>query len=154
MVLVMFILYNCCTMHNNTHSVHNRLLKLWQVRLLPQWPCCYVPSPPLSGANCRPFPHSGGPGPPVSKMAPFSPGFTHTPSPLSATGRYWHSLNNLLHSVTQLSIRSDKFPPRVLAIFENDRYFVTGGFLVLMKVETVFCSLEVVTYSEPETRKP
>ncbi len=72
-------------MHNNTHSVHHRPLKLWRVRLLPQWPCCYIPSPPLSGANCRPFPLSGGPGPPVSKMAPFSPGSTHTPSPLSAT---------------------------------------------------------------------
>ncbi len=84
-VPVMVILYNCCTMHNNTHSVHNRLLKLWRVRLLPQWPCCYVPSPPLSGANRRPFPLSGGPGPPVSKMAPFSPGSTYTPSPLSAT---------------------------------------------------------------------
>ncbi len=84
-VPVMIILYNCCTKHNNTHSVHNRLLKLWRVRLLPQWPCCYVPSPPLSGANCCPFPLSVGPGPPVSKMAPFSPGSTHTPSPLSAT---------------------------------------------------------------------
>jgi hypothetical protein len=72
-------------MHSNTHSVHNRLLKLWRVRLLPQWPCCYVPSPPLSRANCRPFPFSGGPGPPASKMAPFSPGSTHTPSPMSAT---------------------------------------------------------------------
>ncbi len=72
-------------MHNNTHSVYNRLLKLWRVRLLPQWPCCYVPSPPLSGANCRPFHHSRGPGPPVPKMDPFSPGSTHTSSPLSAT---------------------------------------------------------------------
>ncbi len=81
----MIILYNCCTMHNNTYSVHHRLLKLWRVSLLPQWPCCYVPSPPLYGANCRPFPFSGGPGPLVSKIAPLSPGFTHTPSPLSAT---------------------------------------------------------------------
>ncbi len=84
-VPVMVILYNCCTMHSSTHSAHNCLLKLWRVRLLPQWPCCYVPSPPLSGANCRPFPLSGGPGPLVSKMAPFSPGSTHTPSPLSVT---------------------------------------------------------------------
>ncbi len=84
---VMVILYNCCTMHKSTHSVHNRLLKPWRVRHLHQCPCCYVPSPPLSGANCRPFPFLGGPGPPglVSKMAPFSPGSTHTPFPLSVT---------------------------------------------------------------------
>ncbi len=82
---VMVILYNCCTMHKSTHSVHNRLLKSWRVRLLHQWPCCYVPSPPLSGANCRPSPPPGGPGPPVSKMAPFSPGSTHTPFSLSVT---------------------------------------------------------------------
>jgi hypothetical protein len=84
-ILVMVILHNCCTMHKSTHSVHNRLLKPWRVHLLHQWPCCYVPSPPLSGANCWPFPLSGGPGPPVSKMAPFSPGSTHTPFPLSVT---------------------------------------------------------------------
>jgi hypothetical protein len=82
---VMVIMYNCCTMHKSTHSVHNRLLKPWRVRLLHQCPCCYVPSPPLSGANCPPFPLPGGPGHPVSKMAPFSPGFTHTPIPLSIT---------------------------------------------------------------------
>ncbi len=84
-VLVMVILYNCCTIHNNTHSVHNRLLKLWRVRLLSRWPCCYVPSPPLSGGNYRPLPVSGGPGPPIPNMASFSSGSTHTPSPLSAT---------------------------------------------------------------------
>jgi hypothetical protein len=55
---------HCCTMHNNTHFVHNRPLKLWRVHLLLQWPCYYVPFPPLSGANCRPFPLSGGLGPP------------------------------------------------------------------------------------------
>jgi hypothetical protein len=75
----------CCTMHNSTHSVHKRLLKLWLIRLLDLWPRRYVPSPPLSGANCQPFPPPGGPGPPASKMAPFSPGSTHTPSPLSVT---------------------------------------------------------------------
>jgi hypothetical protein len=84
-VPVMIILYNWCTMHNSTHSVHKRLLKLWQDRLLHLWPCCYVPSPPLSGVNCQPFPPPGGPGHPASKMASFSPGSTHTPFPLSVT---------------------------------------------------------------------
>jgi hypothetical protein len=78
-------LCNCCTMHNSTHSVHKRLLKVWRARLLCLWPCCYVPSPLLSGANCQPFPPPGGPGPPASKVASFSPGSTHTPSPLSIT---------------------------------------------------------------------
>ncbi len=81
----MVILYNCCTMHNSTHSVHKRLWKVWRDRLLHLWPCCYVPSPPLSGANCQPFPPPVGPGPLASKMAPFSPGSTHTPFPLSVT---------------------------------------------------------------------
>jgi hypothetical protein len=100
---VMVILYNCCTRHNNTHSVHKRLLKLWRVRLLFQWPCCYVPPPLLSGANCRPFPLSGGPGPPVSKMAPFSLGSTHTPSPLSATTTT--SILNM-NSITKMTMLS------------------------------------------------
>jgi hypothetical protein len=81
----MVILYNCCTMHNSTHSVHKHLLKVWRARLLCFWPSLYVSSPPLSEANCQPFPPPGGPGPPASKMAPFSPGFTHTPSPPSFT---------------------------------------------------------------------
>ncbi len=84
-ILIMVILYNCCTMHNNTHSVHKSLLKLCGFRLPSRWPCCNVPSPPLSGANCCPFPFSGGPGPPVPKMALLSPGSTHTPSPLSVS---------------------------------------------------------------------
>ncbi len=83
----MAILYNCCTMHNSTHSVHNRLLKVWLARLPRPWPFCYVFSPPLSEANCQPFPPPGGPGPPASNMAPFSPGSTHIPSLLSVTHR-------------------------------------------------------------------
>ncbi len=104
-VPVTVILYNCCTMHNSTHSLHNRLLKLWWVRLLHRWPCCYVPSPPLSGANCRPIPLSGGPGPPVSKMAPFSPGSTHTPFPLSVTILIWEYIKS---SAFQSKIRKLK----------------------------------------------
>ncbi len=84
-VPVMVILYNYYTMHNSTHSVHKRLLKVWRARLLHPWPSCYVSSPPLSEANCQPFPPPGGPGPPASNMAPFAPGSTHTPSPLSVT---------------------------------------------------------------------
>ncbi len=81
----MVMLYNCCTMHTNTHSVHSRLLKLWRVRLPSQWPCCYVSPPPLSGTNCCPLPFSGGlaPPPPSPKWLPFPQ--AHTPSPLSVT---------------------------------------------------------------------
>jgi hypothetical protein len=81
----MVILYNCCTMHNTTHSVHNRLLKMWQACLPRPWPSCYVSSPPLSEANCQPFPPPSGPGPPASNMAPFSPESTHTSPLLSVT---------------------------------------------------------------------
>ncbi len=84
-ISVMVILYNCCTMHNNTHSVHNRLLKMWWARLPRPWPSQYVYPPPLSADNCPPFPSPGGPGPPASKMVSFSPGSTHTPSPPSIT---------------------------------------------------------------------
>jgi hypothetical protein len=66
-------------MHNNTHSVHKRLLVMWRARLLCFEPFHYVYPPPLSEANCLPFPPPGGPGPPASKMAPFPPGSTHTP---------------------------------------------------------------------------
>ncbi len=77
--------YDCYTMHNSTHSVHKRLLKVWRARLLRLWPSCYVSSPPLSEANCQHFPPPGGPGPPASKMYPFSTGSTHTPCPPSVT---------------------------------------------------------------------
>jgi hypothetical protein len=60
----MVIQYNCYTMHNSTHSVHKRLLKVWRARLLHLWPSCYASSPPLSAANCQPFSPPGGPGPP------------------------------------------------------------------------------------------
>ncbi len=84
-VPVMVIVHNCYTMHTSTHSVHKRLLKVWRARLLRLWLSCYVSSPPLSEANCQPFPPPGGPGPPASNMAPFSPGSTQTPSALSVT---------------------------------------------------------------------
>jgi hypothetical protein len=83
---VVVILYNCYTMHNNTHSVHKRILKKWRARLQRLWPSRYVYPPPLSEANCPPCPPPGGSGPPASKMASFSPGSTHTPSPPSVTG--------------------------------------------------------------------
>jgi hypothetical protein len=78
----------CCnyyTIHNDTYSVHKRGLVLWRACL----PCFeasrYVYPPPLSDANCPPFPPPGGPGPPASKMAPISPGSTDTPSAPSVT---------------------------------------------------------------------
>ncbi len=73
---------------------------------------------------------------------------------LLGIGRYWHSLSNLLHSVTELSIRSNKFHRGYWQFLKMADILSQAGFLVLMKVETVFCSLEVVTYSEPETQKP
>jgi hypothetical protein len=108
----MVILCNCCTTHNSTHSVHNRLLKLWRVRLLHLWPCCYVPSPPLSGANPQPFPPPGGPGPPASKMASFSPGSTHTPFPLSVTTILF-SIQNLLSEEKKKAVENFQKPPHV-----------------------------------------
>ncbi len=75
----MVIMYNCCTMHDK------HLLKMWRARLLRLWPSHCIYPPPLSEANCTPFPPPGGPGPPASKMASFSPGSTHTPSPPSVT---------------------------------------------------------------------
>ncbi len=84
-------------MYNDTYSVHKRGLVLWRARLLASEPFCDVYPPPLSDAHClmptvRPFPPPGGPGPPTplaSKMAPVSPGSTHTPSTLSVTGTSW-----------------------------------------------------------------
>jgi hypothetical protein len=72
-------------MHNNTHSVRKRILSMWRARLLCFEPFRYVYPPPLSEANCPPFPPPGGLGPPASKMAPFSPGSTHIPPTLSVT---------------------------------------------------------------------
>ncbi len=109
MIPVMFILYNCYTMHNNTHSVHKCLLKMWRARLLRPWPSRYVYPPPLSDTNCPPFPSPGGPGPPFSKMASFSPGSTHTLSPPSVTGTIKHSFEgNNEHSAGGNIARSTK----------------------------------------------
>jgi hypothetical protein len=77
-----------CTMHSDTYSVHKRGLVLWRARLLCPEAFCDVYPPPLSDANCPPFPPPGGPGPltpPASKMASLSPGSTHIPSTLSVT---------------------------------------------------------------------
>ncbi len=74
--------------HNDTYSVHKLGLVLWWARLLCSEAFCNFYPPPLSDANCSPFPAPGGPGPrlpPASKMAPISPGSTHTPSTLSVT---------------------------------------------------------------------
>jgi hypothetical protein len=76
---------NYYTIHNNTHSVYKRHLVLWRARLLCFEASRYVYPPPLSGANCPPFPPPGGPVPLASKMAPISPGSTHTPSTPSVT---------------------------------------------------------------------
>ncbi len=78
---VMVMLYNCCTMHNNTHSVHNRLLKPWWGRLLCPQSSCLVFPPPLSGLNWCSLSPLGGPGPPTPKVASPFPGSAHTPSP-------------------------------------------------------------------------
>ncbi len=64
-------------MHNDTYSVHKRGLVLWQAHLL-----CFEASrdvypPPLSDANCPPFPPPGGPGPltpPALRWLPFPQG--------------------------------------------------------------------------------
>ncbi len=81
---------NYYTMHNDTHSVHKRSLVLWRARPLCLEASRYVYPPPLSDANCPPFPPPGGPGPPAPKMVPISPGSTHTPSAPSVTIRMQH----------------------------------------------------------------
>ncbi len=78
---------NYYTMHNDTHSVHKRRLVLWRACLLCSEASRYVYPPPLSDVNCPLFPPPGGPGPLASKMAPISPGSTHTPSTPSVTVR-------------------------------------------------------------------
>jgi hypothetical protein len=70
------------------YSVHKRGLVLWRAHPLCSKAFCTVYPPPLSDANCPPFPPPGGPGPPTSpasKMAPISPGSTHTLFPPSVT---------------------------------------------------------------------
>ncbi len=76
----MGLLHYCCTMHNGTHSVHNRSLKPWWGRL----PCSqtfYVFSPPLSGLNWHSLSIVGGPGPPTPKVVSPLLGSAHTPLP-------------------------------------------------------------------------
>jgi hypothetical protein len=75
--------YKCSNyyiMHNNTHSGHKRLLVMWRARLLCFEAFCYVYPPPLSEANCPPFPPPGKPGPRLPRWLPF-PQDPHTPSP-------------------------------------------------------------------------
>jgi hypothetical protein len=89
MIPVKIILYNCYTMHNSTHSVHKRLWKVWRVCLLRLWPSCYVSSPPLSEANCQPFPLLAGRAPRLPRWLPF-PQDPHTPpSTPSVTISLW-----------------------------------------------------------------
>ncbi len=82
LIPVMVILYNCYTMHNNTHSVHKHLLKMWRARLLRLWPSCCVSPPPLSEANCQPLPPPGGPGPPFFQDGSFFPRIQTHPLPI------------------------------------------------------------------------
>ncbi len=95
---------NYCTMHNDTHSEHKRRLVLWRARLLCSEASRYVYPPPLSDANCPPFPPPGGPGPPAPKMAPISPGSTHTPSTPFVT-RLIPSDDCFLNFVTFICVR-------------------------------------------------
>ncbi len=82
---VMDMLHYCCTMHNNTYSVHNRSSKPWWGCLLCPRSSCYAFSPPLSGLNWCSISPFGGPGPPTPKVASPFPGSAHTPSPWSRT---------------------------------------------------------------------
>ncbi len=109
---------NYYTVHNNTHSVHKRLLVMWRARLLCLDAFRYVYPPPLSEANCLPFPPLGGPGPPATKMAPFSPGSTHTLSTLS---------------VTAITICTCKICIRVLPLIEELKRKILYG---ICKMET------------------
>jgi hypothetical protein len=78
-------LHYCWLMLDDTYSVHDRSLKPWWGRL----PCLqtsrYVFSPPLSRLNWRSLSPTGGPGPPVPKMASPPLGSAHTPFPGSRT---------------------------------------------------------------------
>jgi hypothetical protein len=87
MVPAVDMLHYCCTMHNDTHSVHNHLLKPWWGR-----PPCFqpfstsslLPCPDSTDAHC-PFSVVGGPGPPTPKVASPLLGSAHTPLPEHGT---------------------------------------------------------------------
>ncbi len=132
-------------MHNNTHSVHKRLLLMWRARLLCLEPFRYVYPPPLSDTNCPPFPPPGGPGPPTPKMTPFSPGSTHTLSTLSVTllfrGSQTKSFKGLRNQKGySTALRKIATPPIALLFFYT-RYFLKC-FLTLSKILCVKGSQE------------
>jgi hypothetical protein len=79
-ILLMDMLHYCCTMHNDTHSVHNRYSKPWWSLLPCPQSSCYVFSPPLSGLNWCSLSPFGGPGPHTPKMPSPLLGSAHTPS--------------------------------------------------------------------------
>ncbi len=72
----MDMLYNCCTMHNNTHSVHN----VMEQSSLSSVISLHLPSL-LSGLNWCSLSPLGGLGPPTPKVASPFPGSVQTPSP-------------------------------------------------------------------------
>jgi hypothetical protein len=82
---MMGMLHYRCTMHNDTHSVHNRLLKPWWGRLPCTQTIFYVFSSPLSKLNWRSLSVVGGPGPPTPKVASPLLGSAHTPFPEHGT---------------------------------------------------------------------
>jgi hypothetical protein len=67
-------------MHINTHSVHKRRLVMRRAHLLCLEAFCYFYPPPLSEANCPPFPPPGGPAPRLPRWLPF-PQDPHTLPP-------------------------------------------------------------------------
>ncbi len=95
----MGMLHYCYTMHNNTHSVHNRLLKPWWGRL--PWSQKFstsslLPCPDSTDAHCP----SGGPGPPTPKVASPLLGSAHTPFPGYGTCLSQSHTSDLLTEIT------------------------------------------------------
>jgi hypothetical protein len=71
---------NFYTMPSDTHSANKRRLVLWRARLLHSESSRYVYPPPLSDANCPPFPPLKGRVPRLPRWLPF-PQDPHTPPP-------------------------------------------------------------------------
>jgi hypothetical protein len=80
MVLAVDMLHYCCTMHNDTHSVHNRLLKPWWGR-----PPCFQPFSRLLFSPVQtqltPIVRCWGPGPPFPKSGVPTPRVRAHPFP-------------------------------------------------------------------------
>ncbi len=107
-----------CTMHSNTHSVHNYLSKSWRGRLLCPRSSCYVFPPPLSGTNCCSLPLPGGPGPPSPKVASPFPGSAHTPS--HGTEQVWSRDNHNLKTELRKSRPCHCFPQLTFTSWEME----------------------------------